>query len=569
MPAMIRRSMAIISHRVRYAEIAQVLSRHGLGYLIAVAGLDRRVPLYRRLLVPAEDGDLAPPVHVRMALEELGATFVKLGQILSTRPDLMPPEYQVELARLHDDAPPIPGDIVRQVIAEELGCAPEEVFASFDMVPLAAASIGQAHAATLGDGTEVVVKIRRPGVVEQVEEDLEILGNLAAQADRRWPAAAAYDLVALVDEFSTTLRGELDYLREGRNAERFAGHFVDDPDVHIPRVFWETSTSRVLTLERLRGLKVSDTGGLERAGIDRRLLAERATRVTARMVFEHGFFHADPHPGNLFIEPDGRIGLVDFGMVGTLDDELRDRLGALLLAIARTDADRITSALLGLGVATQAVDRVALQRDVKAFIRRYEGRSLGEIRVAAVVNEIFAVMRRHRLQLPRELVLILKMVVMTEGMGSQLDPQFQLGSVLRPYAEQLVAERLSPVVLARRLQQAGIEVAQLGVELPDLLRRLVRTLDRDLDRDKSQLNVRIDNLDEAVARIEKIGNRVIAGAITAALIEGLGELVAARGAGRKTLGAIYATGAGATGTLAAYLGWTGLRGGRKRRQLPR
>ncbi|CAA9493782.1 MAG: ABC1 family protein [uncultured Solirubrobacteraceae bacterium] len=566
---MIRRSMAVITHRARYTEIAQVLSRHGLGYLGAVAGLDRRVPLYRRLVMSGQQGDQAPPVHVRLALEELGATFVKLGQILSTRPDLMPVEYQLELAKLHDAAPPVPGPVVRELISEELGCAPEDVFATFDMVPLAAASIGQAHAATLADGTEVVVKIRRPGVVEQVEEDLEILQNLAAQANRRWAAAGAYDLVALVEEFAWTIRGELDYLREGRNAERFAGDFVDDPDVHIPRVFWATSTSRVLTLERLRGLKVSDTAGLDAAGIDRRALAERATRVTARMIFEHGFFHADPHPGNLFIEPDGRIGLVDFGMVGTLDEELRERLSLLLLAIGRTDADRITTALLNLGVATEAVDRVALRRDVKAFVRRYEGRSLGEIKVSALVNEVFAVMRRHRLQLPRELVLILKMVVMTEGMGSQLDPQFQLGSVLRPYAEQLVVERLSPVLLARRLQQAGVEVAQLGVELPDLLRRLVRTLDRDLDRDKSQLNIRIDNLDEAVARLEKLGNRVIAGTITAALLGGLGELVASQKAGRKTLAAVYATGAGATGTLAAYLGWSGLRGHRPRRRLPR
>ncbi len=566
---MLRPSMAVISHRARYAEIARALSRHGMGYLVAVSGLDRRVPLHLRLVIPPPDPDLAPAAHVRLALEELGATFVKLGQILSTRPDLLPIDYQLELAKLHDAAPPIDSEVVRQLIREELGCDPEEVFETFDPVPLAAASIGQAHAATLNDGTEVVVKVRRPGVVEQVEEDLEILQNLAVQADRRWQAVAAYDLVALVDEFATTLRGELDYLREGRNAERFAENFADDPAVRIPRVFWETTTSRILTLERLRGVKVSDRAALITGGVDPRSLAERATQVTARMIFEHGFFHADPHPGNLFIEADGRIGLVDFGMVGELDDEMRDRLGVLLLAIARTDADRTTKALLNLGVATGAVDRVALRRDIAAFIRRYEGRPLGEVRVATIVNEMFAVMRRHRLQLPRELVLILKMVVMTEGMGAQLDPDFRLGGVLRPYAEELVAERISPLALARRFRQAGVEAAQLSVELPDQLRRLVAALDRDLDRDRSELSISIAELEPLVGRVERVGNRMIAGAITAALIQGMAEVTATKTPGRWTSAAMYAAAGGATGTLAAYLSWTGLRGGRARRPLPR
>jgi ubiquinone biosynthesis protein len=566
---MLRPSMAVISHRARYAEIARALSRHGLGYLIAVFGLDRRVPLHRRLVVAASSADVAPPAHVRLALEELGATFVKLGQILSTRPDLLPVEYQSELARLHDDARPVPGDTVRALIEEELGLPPEDLFATFDLTPLAAASIGQAHSATLADGTEVVVKIRRPGVVEQVEEDLEILKNLAVQADRRWPAVAAYDLVALVDEFAWTLRGELDYLREARNAERFAVDFADDVDVHIPAVYWATTTSRVLTLERLHGLKVSDMARLDAAGIDRRSLAERATRVTARMIFEHGFFHADPHPGNLFIEPDGRIGLVDFGMVGEIDDELREQLGILLLALGRGDADRVTAALLDLGVAVESVDRRALRRDVTAFMRRYQGRSLGDVRVGSVINEVFAVMRRHRLQLPRELVVILKMVVMTEGMGARLDPEFQLGPVLRPYAEQLVADRMSPLFVARRLRETGMELAQLSVELPDQLRRLLTALDRDLDRDRAQVKVQIEDLEPLVGRLERTGNRMIAGVITAALVRGLADLTVSKSPGRRTSVALFAGGAGASGTLAAYLGWSGLRVGRSRRRMRR
>ncbi|MEW6638548.1 MAG: AarF/UbiB family protein, partial [Actinomycetota bacterium] len=239
-----------------------------MGYMVGVFGLERFVPFHRGILGhPRREEPYTRPEHLRMALEELGATFVKLGQILSTRPDLMPPDYQEELARLQDAAPPIPSEAVEEAVRAELGQPVEEAFATFEREPLAAASIGQAHAATLRDGTEVVVKVRRPGVVEQIEEDLRILQSLAVRASRRWEVAEQYDVVALAQEFAQTLRAELDYVREGRNAERFAENFADDPGVHVPKVFWETSTSRVLTLERLRGIKVNDVEALDAAGI--------------------------------------------------------------------------------------------------------------------------------------------------------------------------------------------------------------------------------------------------------------------------------------------------------------
>ena len=271
------------TRRDRMREIAEVLSRHGLGYLADLLGLDRWVPFRRG--PPGHERHGPPhtrPEHVRLALEELGPTFVKLGQVLSTRPDLVPPEYRAELAKLQDAAAQVPAEVVRELIGHECGAHLATLFATFDFQPLAAASIGQAHAATLHDGTDVVVKVRRPGAVEQVEQDLEILQNLAARASRHWEAAAGYDLVGLADEFARTLRSELDYLREGRSAERFVANFADDPGLHIPRVFWEATTSRVLTLERIRGIKVDDLDALDAAGVDRRALAERATRVTAR-----------------------------------------------------------------------------------------------------------------------------------------------------------------------------------------------------------------------------------------------------------------------------------------------
>jgi len=299
----------------------------------------------------------ARPLHLRLALEELGTTFIKLGQILSTRADLLPPEYLVELTKLQDSAAPVAFEEIREVVVTELGHPIEHVFAHFESVPLAAASIGQAHAATLEDGTEVVVKVRRPGVVEQVNEDLEILKELAATASRHWSFAEHYDLTGLVEEFSQTLRRELDYIREAHSAERFAVNFASDPHIHVPRVFWEATTSRVLTLERIRGIKINDLKALDEQGTDRRWLADYATNVVLKMVCEDGFFHADPHPGNFFIEPSGTIGLIDFGMVGIIDERTQELLAELLITINHQDADRLVDVFFDLGVTRKRIDR--------------------------------------------------------------------------------------------------------------------------------------------------------------------------------------------------------------------
>lgn len=274
--------MVSSTHVGRYREIAEVLARHGLGFLSGITGLERWVPFHHGVLGHEPRGmPYTNPEHLRLAFEQLGPMFIKLGQLLSTRSDLLPPEYLQELARLQDGAPPVPVETVRRLVQQELGDVPEELFAGFDGEPLASASIGQAHAAILKDGTRVVVKVRRPGVVARIQEDLEILQNLTAQAARRWEAADDDDLTGLAEEFARTLRAELDYLQEGRNAERFAGNFAGDPDIHIPRVFWRTTTSRVLTLERISGVKIDDLEGLDRAGIDRRPLAGRAVAAIA------------------------------------------------------------------------------------------------------------------------------------------------------------------------------------------------------------------------------------------------------------------------------------------------
>jgi len=447
----------------RYRAIVETLSVHGFGFAVGAAGLAGRFPFSHGLPGHESGRSYSQPAHLRLALEQLGATFVKLGQIVSTRPDLLPPEYAAELARLQDAVAPVPGQVVVDAVTAELGDL--TVFTAFDHEPLASASIGQAHAAR-ANGTDVVVKVRRPGVVEAVTTDLEIVENLAERASRSWAAARDHDVVGIVREFAETLRGELDYLREAHNAERFAADFAGDTDVHIPAVFWDTTTSRVLTLERIRGIKIDDLAALDAAGHDRHELAARTARVLCAMVFEHGFFHADPHPGNFFVEPDGRLGIIDFGMVGELSDELRDRLGVLMINLVRGDLDGTTDALLAVVRTPEVVDQTTVRASLAPLVGRFGGRSPTRLSAGEMFGELLGLVRRNRLRLPRDLALLFKTLLMAEGLGRRLDPDFQIAAVLVPYAERLAARRLSPDAVAGALAELAGAVLDAGAALP-------------------------------------------------------------------------------------------------------
>lgn len=427
------------SGRRRLRQIVAVLTRHGLGSVVGFLGDEDRTAT--RWIGHRLDRRIhTPPEHLRLALEDLGTTFVKLGQILSTRGDLLPPEYQAELAKLQDAAPPEPVGTVRREIVAELGRPVEELFPDFDADPLASASIGQAHAATTADGVDVVVKVRRPAVVEEVERDLAILERAAERASGHWPLRQEYDVVGLTHEFASTLRAELDYQREADNAERFAATFAADPSIHIPRVLRPLTTHRVLTLERVRGLKVTDAAGLARADIDPADLARRAATIEMKMVFEDGFFHADPHPGNFFIEPDGRIGLIDFGMVGTVDARTRRSLVQVIGALATADGDTLVDAFFDLGIAGRVVDRAALRTDLLELARAYLDRPLGDVSLAALLRDLLAVVRHHRLHLPPNLALLAKTIAMCEGVGAQLDPDFRMTYVLLPFVQRMLTQ---------------------------------------------------------------------------------------------------------------------------------
>lgn len=505
----------------RSRQVARVLVQHGLGALTDSIGLGRFAPRLRQ----AQVRRATPAERLRLALGELGVTFIKLGQVASTRADLVPAEFLAELAKLQDAAPRVPLDWILRTIAEDLGQPVERCFLDFDPEPLASASIGQVHAASLPDGTSVVIKVRRPGVVEEVERDLEILDRLARWAQSHTAFGQDHDLTSIVSEFAYTLRNELDYVLEGRNADRLRRAFAEDPSIWIPRVHWSHSTRRVLTLDRVGGTKVSDLEGLQRLGIPRRAVAENAVRMFLRELLELGFFHADPHPGNFFVQPDGSIAVVDFGMVGRVSGALRDRLLRAGLAAMEQDPETLADELFALGVAGRSADRAIFIRDLDHLVGRFQGRSIRDLSAAAVTRELSAIAFRHRLQLPGELAMLMRVVSMSEGLGLMLDPEFRYLEFASPILRQHWEKSRSLSAGMSRLGRAANAAAELGLELP---RRTDRLLGR-LERGELELNVRHEGLTKFALELQGMTNRLALALILAASVVALGVAIGFQG----------------------------------------
>jgi len=513
------------SKRRRYRQIASALTRHGLGALTNQLGLAWLIPFQWGILGhPRRKEPYSTGEHLRMAMEDLGATAIKVGQILSTRPDLVPPEISVELEKLRDRVPPVSTAAIREVIERELCCRADEVFADFEDEPLAGASIGQVHAATLRDGSRVVVKVRKPGVLETVTTDLEILSDLARRAARANAFGGRYDLEALAQDFARTLRAELDYMREGKNADRLREILADEPRVVIPNIRWDYTTEAVLVMERIDGTRISDVVvSPDLRSESGPSLAKTSAEILMKQVFEAGFYHADPHPGNFLVLEDGRLGLLDFGMVGHLDEQMQHSLLRLLAAIVRQDAYAVTDCLDGIGILRSASERDSVRRDAHYLIQRYYGLSVDQFAISDYINDITAVVRSHELQLPTELALVLKTVAMSEGLWRQLDPRFNAIRVAASFAESAMAKMYYPSAWARRAFKATSEMVELGTELPGQLHRIATRL----DRGEFELALRHRDLDETIDRLSGMVSRLSTAIVAAAFILGLPFLVTA------------------------------------------
>lgn len=463
------------AHIRRYREIVRVLVRHGLGVLVAEFAPGRLPPFAPRLF-GIMDRSFAP-AHVRMALEELGTTFIKAGQILSTRADLLPSSYTHEFERLQDRVSPVDSSAVRAVLQEEWGQSPDAIFASFDNVPLASASIGQVHRAVLADGRSVVVKVQKPGVAEQVEVDLAILRQLAQIVAARGFSKGVLDVVGLVDEFAHTLRGELDYEQEARNAAAMSRNFAGDPHLRVPQIYGAYTTRRVLVMEEMSGIRIDDSAGLRAEGIDARSLARRSARILLRSIFEHGLYHADPHPGNFLVGRDGALTALDFGMVGRLDAHTRDALVRVVFAVVQREPMAVIDALEALGVRFRSADQRPAIREVAHLMDAFADMPLGDIELAPLIGEVFGFAARFELQLPADFALLLKTLAMNEGVGRQLDPGFVATEQAARYLRDFALRRITSPRWFMQSLHVLTEAAGTTARLPHRIERAISALE--------------------------------------------------------------------------------------------
>lgn len=509
-------------HLRRYRQIVEVFVRHGFGDVLSQLGLGRRIGLPVRLLRRGRlDQDITRAARVRLALEELGPTFIKFGQIISTRPDLLPPDFVAELSRLQDSVPPEPWEPIKACIEDELGGPIDQIFREFETVPIAAASLGQVHAAILADGQEVIVKVQRPDIERIINVDLDILYDLAHLAQNRTPLGQTYDLVEIAEDFSFTLRGELDYRREGHNADRFRENFAEETSLYIPRVHWDYTTRRVLVLERIYGIKIDDVDALDAAGHDRLEVAKRSARMITKEILEDGFFHADPHPGNFVVMTDNVIGLMDFGMVGHLAGSDKADLARLYVIAMQQDVAGAADQLMRMGIADQNVDRIELERDLRRMMHKYYGLSIEELQVGEMIEEFMTVAFRHRLRFPSNLWLVVKTLGMVEGLGLKLVPNFDMFTFAQDYVQRYRRRMWMPTEWAPSMVRGSIDLAELMLRLP---KQTTRLLDQ-AERGQLEAQVRMPDMVEITDRLDRIANRLALAMLTAGFTVGIGWVI--------------------------------------------
>lgn len=513
-------------HLGRYREIANVLARYGFGMLVDQLGL--RGLLVSRSMSEGKEREtrLTGPRRLLGALQELGPTFVKLGQILSTRPDLLPRDYIEELEKLQDTVPPFPFPQVEELLERELGLPWSEIFASLSPSPLASASIGQVHLAQLKSGETVVVKVQRPGVERIIEVDLEILFDLARVLETRTAWGKQYGLVSIVEEFSRSLSAELDYSQEGRNADRMAGLFKDDPRVVIPRVYWEYSTRRVLVMEYLEAIKISDTERLKAAGYNCPRIAQHLVEIILKQIYEFGFFHTDPHPGNLGVLAGERLVLMDFGQVGHMSQDTREKAVDMVLAMVRYDVDGVMRSLLEIGVVQHRVDRASLRRDLSFLQEKYYGLPLAQIKVGEALRELVDLSFKYQIRIPPEFVLAIKCLITTEGVVQQLHPQISMLELAENFARQVLRRRFELRNVRRSVEHSLLEVWYLLRSLP---RRWENVLGL-LEEGEIKIVLEHKNLPDFSSRLSRISNRLVLSILLGSLIIG-SSLMAQRSPG--------------------------------------
>jgi ubiquinone biosynthesis protein len=493
----------------RFSQISRVLVRHGFGFVFDVRRDRREKKGLQEFLAPNFG------VRLRLTLDDLGPTFVKFGQVLSTRSDILPEGVLSELQKLQDTAKPMPAGVAQKIIEQELGAPVDEVFASFDPVPLGSASIGQVHKAVLRGGETVAVKVQRPEAPGRVAGDLELMRDFAALLDRRFGRRLFVDVGGLVAEFEVVIRRELDYSAEAENARRFAANFAGT-QVVIPSVYLDLSTPKVLTEEFIEGTRFRDIRPLSLTPSERRRVATMGADAIFRMAFEDGFFHGDPHPSNLLLTPSGDLALLDFGMVGYMSQGDIEALSRLFIAVIQRDAPAALRGLERLGVGYATEIRGDLVRDLREFLNKYSGLSVGEVTLGQALSELITLARRYRLTMPPVFPLLTKALVTAEGLARAIDPTINVYEVARPYAQRLLSERYRPRNVVEVFEERALEYARYAEEMPDQVSFILTEFA------DGEIEVQLEHggLDELFGSVDVLANRVVFAIITAAMFVG-------------------------------------------------
>ncbi len=554
----------------RLHEIASVLIRYGFGDIVRRMGMANVLERAGRALLWKHAEELAhlePPARMRRVLEELGPTFIKLGQVAATRVDLFEPDWIAEFGKLQDSAPPLPYADIKQQLSEDLGAPPEEIFATFDPEPLAAASIAQVHLARLDDGSRVVVKVRRPGIRPIIEADLRWLTRLVEIVETENPELRNFHPQKILRQFELSLRRELDFATECRNAERisnnFAGYTDQDteppaggniaegapaaaPVIVIPRVYWAWTGERVCVQEFIDGIPGRNLAAADRAGMNRKLLARRGAHAVLKLIVEDGFFHADPHPGNVFFLPGNRIAFIDFGMVGRLTEERRDQMIRLLLGLVQHEPDRVADVLLDWS-GESTVDEESMMLEIQSFVDQYHSVPLKQLSIGARLSDLAAILREQHIALPSDLALLIKAFITLEGMGRELDPDFDMAGEATPMLEKALRARFTPVALIKRSWRSAGEMLSLIADLPHDISRLLRAA----RRGRLEIHIDVTHLKHVGNQLDRAVNRLVVGIVVAAIIIGSSIVMTVAGGptllGLPTFGLIGFLGAAAGG----------------------
>jgi len=517
----------------RYRQIIGVLVKYGFGHILDQIKIGPYLRLGKKIFVreKPEAEELNYAQRIRLAIEELGPTFVKLGQVLSTRPFLIPLDLVIELSKLQDEVAPFPFDQAREIVERELKAPLSKLFLSFEESPMASASLSQVHRAKTKHEEDVVVKIQRPGIKPIIDTDMEILADLANLLERYIPESRQYQPRGMVDELAKTFRREINFKNEARNIEIFGSNFKDDPTVFVPRVFWDKTADLVLTMEHIQGVKVSNLAELEKRGLDRKAVASNAGKSVFKQVFVDGFFHADPHPGNLFVLENNAIAPVDYGMMGRLSETTMDELSELLISVVTWNPGNIIKTWQKAGVLETTPDLKALEADLTDFLYRYHKIPLSRIDMKTLVNEAFDIVHRHRIQLQPDLMLFGKALITYEEVGRMLDPHYDLVTEASPFVKKLSRRKYQPRIILRDVVTVLEDLRELITPLPYELRRILGKL----SRGELGFELHHKGLEKLMLQVERSANRLSFSLIIAAIIVG-SSLIMRLEVGYKLLG---------------------------------